>query len=38
MVDCGSVIGFPLSALLKQVEPSAKAKFVAFESLYDSGK
>ncbi len=29
-------IGFPLSALLKQVEPNAKAKFVAFESLYDS--
>ena len=29
-------IGFPLSALLKQVEPTGKAKFVAFESLYDS--
>ncbi len=28
-------IGFPLSALLKQVEPTSKAKFVAFESLYD---
>ena len=26
-------IGFSLSALLKQVEPTAKAKFVAFESL-----
>ena len=29
-------IGFPLSALLKQVEPTGKAKFVAFESFYDS--
>jgi sulfoxide reductase catalytic subunit YedY len=29
-------IGFPLSALLKQVEPAGKAKFVAFESIYDS--
>jgi len=29
-------IGFPLSALLKQVEPTGKAKFVAFESVYDS--
>jgi sulfoxide reductase catalytic subunit YedY len=29
-------IGFPLSALLKQVEPTAKAKYIAFESLYDS--
>jgi len=28
-------IGFPLNALLKQVEPTSKAKFVAFESLYD---
>lgn len=28
-------IGFPLSALLKQVEPTSKAKFVAFESFYD---
>jgi len=28
-------IGFSLSALLKQVEPTGKAKFVAFESLYD---
>ena len=28
-------IGFPLSALLKQVEPSGSAKFVAFESFYD---
>lgn len=28
-------IGFPLSALLKQVEPTSKAKFVAFETLYD---
>jgi sulfoxide reductase catalytic subunit YedY len=29
-------IGSPLSALLKQVEPTAKAKYIAFESLYDS--
>ena len=29
-------IGFPLSALLKRVEPTAKAKYVAFETLYDS--
>jgi len=29
-------IGFPLNALLKQVEPTAKAKYVAFETLYDS--
>lgn len=28
-------IGFSLSTLLKQVEPTSKAKFVAFESLYD---
>ena len=28
-------IGFSLNALIKQVEPTAKAKFVAFESLYD---
>ncbi len=28
-------IGYPLNALLKQVEPTAKAKYVAFESLYD---
>jgi methionine sulfoxide reductase catalytic subunit len=28
-------IGIPLSALLKQVEPTGKAKFVAFESYYD---
>ena len=28
-------IGFSLSALLKQVEPTGKAKFVAFESVYD---
>ena len=28
-------IGFPLSALLKQVQPTSKAKFVAFESFYD---
>jgi sulfoxide reductase catalytic subunit YedY len=29
-------VGFPLSALLKQVEPTAKAKYVAFESYYDT--
>ena len=28
-------IGFPLSALLKQVQPAGKAKFVAFETFYD---
>jgi methionine sulfoxide reductase catalytic subunit len=28
-------IGFPLSALLKQAEPTSKAKYVAFESYYD---
>jgi sulfoxide reductase catalytic subunit YedY len=28
-------VGFPLSALLKQVEPTSKAKYVAFESFYD---
>lgn len=28
-------VGFPLSALLKQVEPTGNAKFVAFESFYD---
>jgi sulfoxide reductase catalytic subunit YedY len=27
--------GFPLAALLSQVEPTSKAKFVAFESYYD---
>jgi sulfoxide reductase catalytic subunit YedY len=27
--------GFPLNALLKQVEPTSKAKYVAFESYYD---
>ena len=29
-------IGFPLNALLKQVEPTSKAKYVAFETYYDS--
>jgi sulfoxide reductase catalytic subunit YedY len=29
-------IGFPLNALIKAVQPTAKAKFVAFQSLYDS--
>jgi methionine sulfoxide reductase catalytic subunit len=28
-------IGFSLNTLIKQVEPTSKAKFVAFESLYD---
>jgi len=28
-------IGYPLSALLKKVEPTAKAKYVAFESYYE---
>ncbi|MGA2593122.1 MAG: protein-methionine-sulfoxide reductase catalytic subunit MsrP [Bryobacteraceae bacterium] len=28
-------IGFPLNVLIKAVDPTAKAKFVAFESLYD---
>ncbi len=27
--------GFPLSALLKKAEPKAKAKYVAFQTLYD---
>src|SRR5262249_38362995 len=29
-------IGFPLNSLLNQVEPTSKAKYVAFESFYDS--
>jgi len=29
-------IGIPLSALLKQVQPTGNAKFVAFESVYDT--
>jgi sulfoxide reductase catalytic subunit YedY len=28
-------IGFPLAALLKEVEPNSKAKYVAFQTLYD---
>lgn len=28
-------IGFPISALLKQVEPTSKAKFIRFETLQD---
>jgi methionine sulfoxide reductase catalytic subunit len=28
-------IGFPLSALIKLAEPTSKAKYVAFQSLYD---
>src|SRR3984885_8457124 len=29
-------VGFPLAALLKEVEPTPKAKYVAFESYYDA--
>ncbi len=29
-------VGFPLNELLKRVDPASKAKYVAFESLYDS--
>ncbi|MCJ8203888.1 protein-methionine-sulfoxide reductase catalytic subunit MsrP [Pseudomonas sp. RGM2987] len=29
-------IGFPISALLKQVEPTSKAKYIRFETLQDS--
>jgi sulfoxide reductase catalytic subunit YedY len=29
-------IGFPLSVLLKQVDPTSKAKYVAFQTLYDT--
>ncbi len=28
-------IGFPLAALLKEVQPNSKAKYVAFETLFD---
>ena len=28
-------MGFPLSKLLEQVEPTSSAKFVRFETLYD---
>src|SRR5215469_9307878 len=28
-------IGFPLNVLIKQVEPTSKARYVAFQSLYD---
>jgi len=28
-------IGFPLAALLKEVDPNAKAKYVAFQTLFD---
>jgi methionine sulfoxide reductase catalytic subunit len=28
-------VGFPLAALLKQVDPAPKAKYVAFQTLYD---
>ena len=30
-------IGFPLSALIKKVEPTAKAKYVAFQTVLDRG-
>jgi len=29
-------IGFPLSELIKRVEPTSNAKYIAFESLYDA--
>ncbi len=29
-------IGFPLNVLIRQVEPTAKAKFVAFQTFYDT--
>lgn len=29
-------VGFPLSSLLKQVEPTSSAKYVAFETLHDA--
>ncbi|MBM3774136.1 MAG: protein-methionine-sulfoxide reductase catalytic subunit MsrP [Acidobacteria bacterium] len=31
-------IGYSLAALIRQVEPTAKAKYVAFESYYDMGQ
>ncbi len=31
-------LGFPLSALLKEVEPTSQAKYVAFQTLLDSGQ
>jgi sulfoxide reductase catalytic subunit YedY len=31
-------IGVPLASVLKQVEPTGKAKFVAFESFYDASQ
>jgi sulfoxide reductase catalytic subunit YedY len=31
-------VGFPLGALLKQVEPLGKAKYVAFETVYRPGE
>ena len=30
-------IGFPLNALIKKVEPTEKAKFVAFQTVFDPG-
>jgi len=31
-------VGFPLAALLKQVEPTSKAQYVAFETYYNRGQ
>ncbi len=31
-------VGFPLAELLKQVEPTSKAKYVRFETIYDPDK
>ena len=31
-------MGFPLAELLKEVEPTSKAKYVRFETLYDPGQ
>jgi hypothetical protein len=35
MVDGDSVVGFPLSALLKVVDPLSTARYVAFQTLLD---
>jgi methionine sulfoxide reductase catalytic subunit len=31
-------VGFPLANLIKRVEPTAKAKFIEFQTLYDMGQ
>jgi sulfoxide reductase catalytic subunit YedY len=31
-------IGFPLSVLIQQAQPTSKAKYVAFQTLYDPGQ